>query len=68
MEDHLISRVDQLSDAANLPTDTTEASGEKEPLIPSTECRICQEEDSIKNLEVPCACSGSLKASFFFIY
>nr|KAJ0206938.1 hypothetical protein LSAT_V11C500236080 [Lactuca sativa] len=51
MEDHLISRVDQLSDAANLPTDTTEASGEKEPLIPSTECRICQEEDSIKNLE-----------------
>jgi len=25
------------------------------------ECRICQEEDSIKNLETPCACSGSLK-------
>ncbi|XP_024976680.1 uncharacterized protein LOC112514437 isoform X1 [Cynara cardunculus var. scolymus] len=38
-----------------------DASGEEEPLIQSVECRICQEEDSIKNLEVPCACSGSLK-------
>ncbi|PWA83348.1 hypothetical protein CTI12_AA169540 [Artemisia annua] len=34
---------------------------EEEPLIQSIECRICQEEDSVKNLEVPCACSGSLK-------
>ncbi|XVE53235.1 hypothetical protein DITRI_Ditri02bG0187700 [Diplodiscus trichospermus] len=34
---------------------------EEEPLIQAAECRICQEEDSIKNLETPCACSGSLK-------
>ncbi|PIA57473.1 hypothetical protein AQUCO_00600301v1 [Aquilegia coerulea] len=34
---------------------------EEEPLISAVECRICQEEDSIKNLETPCACSGSLK-------
>ncbi|KAL9243239.1 hypothetical protein vseg_017151 [Gypsophila vaccaria] len=34
--------------------------GEEEPLI-QLECRICQEEDSIKNLEVPCTCNGSLK-------
>jgi len=34
---------------------------EEEPLIPSVECRICQEEDNIKNLDSPCACSGSLK-------
>ncbi|KAH7529078.1 hypothetical protein FEM48_Zijuj05G0146000 [Ziziphus jujuba var. spinosa] len=34
---------------------------EEEPLIQTAECRICQEEDSIKSLEVPCACSGSLK-------
>eukprot|EP00249_Psilotum_nudum_P017093 c26154_g1_i1 orf=115-1026(-) len=27
----------------------------------SGECRICQEEDDIVNLETPCACSGSLK-------
>ncbi|KAI3513388.1 hypothetical protein L1887_20719 [Cichorium endivia] len=38
-----------------------DAAGEDEPLIQSIECRICQEEDTIKNLEVPCACSGSLK-------
>lgn len=25
------------------------------------ECRICQEEDEVGNLESPCACSGSLK-------
>ncbi|TVU24519.1 hypothetical protein EJB05_26961 [Eragrostis curvula] len=38
-----------------------EGSGEEEPLIQAAECRICQEEDSVKNLEKPCACSGSLK-------
>lgn len=27
----------------------------------SGECRICQEEDEEKNMETPCACSGSLK-------
>ncbi|XP_065861383.1 uncharacterized protein [Euphorbia lathyris] len=32
-----------------------------EPFIQEAECRICQEEDSLKNLETPCACSGSLK-------
>ncbi|KAE8705370.1 RING/FYVE/PHD zinc finger superfamily protein isoform 2 [Hibiscus syriacus] len=34
---------------------------EEEPLIQAAECRICQEEDSVENLETPCACSGSLK-------
>ncbi|EEF39927.1 membrane associated ring finger 1,8, putative [Ricinus communis] len=34
---------------------------EEEPLIKVAECRICQEEDSVTNLETPCACSGSLK-------
>ncbi|PSR96645.1 E3 ubiquitin ligase SUD1 [Actinidia chinensis var. chinensis] len=34
---------------------------EEEPLIQMVECRICQEEDSIQSLEIPCACSGSLK-------
>ncbi|KAF5449644.1 hypothetical protein F2P56_030068 [Juglans regia] len=38
-----------------------ESSNEEEPLIQMAECRICQEEDSVENLETPCACSGSLK-------
>jgi hypothetical protein len=40
---------------------------EAEALIAMVECRICQEEDLAKNLESPCACSGSLKvcASLF---
>lgn len=41
---------------------------EEEPLIQTVECRICQEEDDIKNLEAPCACSGSLKVYFFKIF
>ncbi|XP_075523953.1 uncharacterized protein LOC142556372 [Primulina tabacum] len=34
---------------------------EEAPLIGVGECRICQEEDSLSNLESPCACNGSLK-------
>eukprot|EP00268_Persea_americana_P068901 TRINITY_DN968_c0_g1_i1.p1 TRINITY_DN968_c0_g1~~TRINITY_DN968_c0_g1_i1.p1 ORF type:complete len:298 (-),score=63.06 TRINITY_DN968_c0_g1_i1:357-1250(-) len=34
---------------------------EEESFIKTVECRICQEEDHINNLETPCACSGSLK-------
>lgn len=41
--------------------DMEEDGGEDEPLIQAAECRICQEEDSIKNLEKPCTCNGSLK-------
>ncbi|CAN1321544.1 E3 ubiquitin-protein ligase MARCHF3 [Linum perenne] len=36
-------------------------SEEDDPLIQGGECRICQEEDSVENLESPCGCSGSLK-------
>lgn len=32
-----------------------------ERLIKVGECRICQEEDSVENLDAPCMCSGSLK-------
>nr|XP_027097851.1 uncharacterized protein LOC113717283 isoform X2 [Coffea arabica] len=38
-----------------------ENENEEAPLIATAECRICQEEDSLTNLETPCACSGSLK-------
>ncbi|KAG8090196.1 hypothetical protein GUJ93_ZPchr0011g28348 [Zizania palustris] len=50
--------------SASLSTavDTVEGGGgEEELLIQAVECRICQEEDCAKNLEQPCACSGSLK-------
>lgn len=41
-------------------TEQRDVDDEEEPLIQSVECRICQEEDSVKNLESPCSCSGSL--------
>ena len=45
-----------------------EGLGEEEPLIQTAECRICQEEDSLKDLETPCACSGSLQVKIFFFF
>lgn len=59
------------SQSAELPSCAIDIKGtaenvvseEEEPLIQTVECRICQEEDGVKNLEVPCACSGSLKVS-----
>ncbi|KAI3668948.1 hypothetical protein L6452_40165 [Arctium lappa] len=34
---------------------------EKEEDAEKGDCRICHEEDFVKNLEAPCACNGSLK-------
>ncbi|KAL4352945.1 hypothetical protein GQ457_06G036880 [Hibiscus cannabinus] len=34
---------------------------ENEVFLQTAECRICQDEDRIKNLEAPCSCSGTLK-------
>jgi len=52
-------RIEVCSDGSD--GDEEEEEGEKKPLIEMAECRICQEEDSVSNLENPCACSGSLK-------
>ncbi|WOL02681.1 hypothetical protein Cni_G11400 [Canna indica] len=52
------------SNAGNDREEDNMVADEEEPLIQIVECRICQEEDQIKNLEIPCACSGSLKVSF----
>ncbi|XP_076918850.1 uncharacterized protein LOC143579425 [Bidens hawaiensis] len=41
----------------NGPTDDDEEA----PLLNAAECRICQEEDSVDTLEIPCSCNGSLK-------
>lgn len=48
--------------------DESDMPGEDEPLLPNAECRICQEEDDIKNLETPCGCSGSLKVLYLFLF
>ncbi|XP_066327714.1 uncharacterized protein [Miscanthus floridulus] len=63
MGDHVAVDVGELvasrvGEAAGLVSGGKE---ETEALIGMVECRICQEEDLAKNLESPCACSGSLK-------
>ncbi|TMW88119.1 hypothetical protein EJD97_019017 [Solanum chilense] len=44
-----------------LAVEEEEEGNEEVPLIGGAECRICQDEDSLNNLESPCACCGSLK-------
>uniref|UniRef100_A0A0D9X877 RING-CH-type domain-containing protein n=1 Tax=Leersia perrieri TaxID=77586 RepID=A0A0D9X877_9ORYZ len=73
MKDHLMLNVNNLvipesaeatEVAMNLPSGGVSLpplSTSQEPLIQTVECRICQEEDNISNLESPCACTGSLK-------
>ncbi|CAN8254907.1 unnamed protein product [Cochlearia groenlandica] len=51
----------QSTDLASSSSFVDNEEEEEEPLLQSMECRICQEEDTIKNLESPCACNGSLK-------
>jgi hypothetical protein len=73
-EDHVVVDVDGLASAkgdgaaekavsgpAAVGLAEEEGGGEDGPLIQAAECRICQEEDGVKNLEKPCACCGSLK-------
>lgn len=44
-----------------------EGMDEEAPLLTTAECRICQDEDDIGNMESPCACSGSLKVIYKFL-
>jgi len=65
-DDGVAEKPSQAVTGASVPVSTVvdlveEDGGEDEPLIQAAECRICQEEDSIKNLERPCTCNGSLK-------
>lgn len=53
--------------AIDIKDDELEGAGEEEPLLQTVECRICQEEDIVNNLEVPCACSGSLKVYYLIL-
>lgn len=67
MNDHVVLYVDGLerhdteASSSNDVAQIVAGGTEEQPLIQKGECRICQEEDCIQNLEIPCACSGSLK-------
>ena len=47
----------------HLGTCENDESCSKKAFVGTAECRICQEEDELVNLECPCACSGSLKVN-----
>ncbi|KAL3636236.1 hypothetical protein CASFOL_020783 [Castilleja foliolosa] len=54
-------KMPELAGPSSPKDDKVEDDDENTLLIGMGECRICQEEDSVKNLESPCACNGSLK-------
>lgn len=76
MSNHMVVYVDGLMrpEAENMRPESTDDNAidiydgdtTDEELISSAECRICQDECAIKNLESPCACNGSLKVAFLF--
>ncbi|KAH7424766.1 hypothetical protein KP509_11G023000 [Ceratopteris richardii] len=45
----------------HVPGMSPNTQGNRQVSISFAECRVCQEEDDISNLESPCACAGSLK-------
>ncbi|KAF3324236.1 uncharacterized protein LOC144573774 isoform X1 [Carex rostrata] len=69
MGDHLVINVEKMGVAPSSFLGPSEHRGERElaineeeqPLVSMAECRICQDEDLIQNLDNPCTCSGSLK-------
>ncbi|KAL8112001.1 hypothetical protein AgCh_019634 [Apium graveolens] len=44
-----------------------EGMDEEAPLLTTAECRISQDEDDISNMDLPSACSGSLKIIYKFL-
>lgn len=46
---------------SNQATDEVSFSGEEDGSGVKAECRICQEDDMVPNMEAPCACAGSIK-------
>ncbi|KAJ1701356.1 hypothetical protein LUZ63_001135 [Rhynchospora breviuscula] len=61
MGDHAVINIDKMGHSEQRRERQVAISEEEEPLVGMAECRICQDEDLINNLESPCACSGSLK-------
>ena len=45
----------------NWAADGFSFSDEKDGFSMKSECRICQEDDLVRNMETPCGCNGSLK-------
>ncbi|KAL6007419.1 hypothetical protein ACLOJK_032916 [Asimina triloba] len=42
--------------------------GKESSLVKLEECRICQDEDEVSNMETPCSCCGSLKTCYCHIF
>lgn len=47
---------------------TNEATSSSSSTVLCSECRICQVEDSIDQMEAPCRCNGTLKVYIRMIY
>lgn len=45
---------------------SSSSSSNKDDVVVVEECRICQEEDQVQDMEVPCSCNGTLKVFYSY--
>ncbi|CAJ1975289.1 unnamed protein product [Sphenostylis stenocarpa] len=51
----------QVNDVGECDTLQEHEQEQEKDLTQMAECRICQEDDTLQNLDIPCSCSGTLK-------
>ncbi|KAK7354166.1 hypothetical protein VNO80_19624 [Phaseolus coccineus] len=61
--DSLIEDATQVNDVGECDTleEQEQEQEQEKDLTLMVECRICQEDDTLQNLDIPCACKGTLK-------
>ncbi|XP_047174215.1 uncharacterized protein LOC124841881 [Vigna umbellata] len=59
--DSLVEGATHLNDAGGCDTLEEQEQDHEKDLTLMVECRICQEDDIIQNLDIPCGCNGTLK-------
>jgi len=60
--DSLIEGATQVNDVGECDSvEEQEQEKEEDLTLLMVECRICQEDDTLQNLDIPCACKGTLK-------
>ncbi|BAT79646.1 hypothetical protein VIGAN_02256200 [Vigna angularis var. angularis] len=59
--DSLVEGATHLNDVGGCDTLEEQEQDHEKDLTLMVECRICQEDDIIQNLDIPCGCNGTLK-------
>jgi len=63
--DSLVEGATHVNDVGECDTLEEQEQEHEKDLTLMVECRICQEDDTLQNLDIPCGCNGTLKV---FLY